>query len=282
MKGINHLVLTGHDLAALRMRWLDLGFTVSGPGQHPFGTGNAIIQLQGNYIELLSVTIPDAVTEHSPGTFSFSAFNRDYLSRHEGFSMLVLDTADAAADIRDWADSGLPSYAPFEFSRAAVMADGSPTRVGFSLAFTSNMAAPWLGLFACQHFNPDYYAQPAYQTHPNDAVSVDDVWISGGGAADLAGYFEKLTGGRSDKISDGHGVLHTPTGRIVLAEPDIFRVHFGNDPPHLDDGPHLAALTIACRSLSYLTDKGLKTVGERLVLGPDQAFDTFVGFSQAR
>ena len=81
MKGINHLVLAGHDLDALRSKYEGLGFTVTPRGQHPFGTGNSIIQLHGTYLELLSVTVPQDVPEHSPGHFSFAAFNRDLIRR---------------------------------------------------------------------------------------------------------------------------------------------------------------------------------------------------------
>jgi hypothetical protein len=83
MRGINHLVLTGHDLEALRRAYQNLGFTVTPKGQHPFGTENSIIQLHGTYLELLSVTTPQDVPGHQTGYFSFAAFNRDYLSRHE-------------------------------------------------------------------------------------------------------------------------------------------------------------------------------------------------------
>src|SRR5450756_505168 len=97
MKGINHLVLASLDLEALRSAYQALGFAVKARGGLPFGISNSVVQLQGSYLELLSVT--GDVPEHSPGHFSFGAFNRDYLARHEGFSMLVLDTPDARADI---------------------------------------------------------------------------------------------------------------------------------------------------------------------------------------
>jgi hypothetical protein len=157
MKGINHLVLAGNDLEALRSKYQVLGFTVTPRGQHPFGTGNSVIQLRGTYLELLSVTVPQDVPEHQAGHFSFAAFNRDYLARHEGFSMMVLDTQDARADIQSWRSAGLQTYEPYDFSRIAKMPDGSEVTVGFSLAFVNHPAAPWLGLFACQHSMPEYY-----------------------------------------------------------------------------------------------------------------------------
>jgi len=56
MKGINHLVLASHDLEALRSAYQALGFAVKQRGGLPFGISNSVVQLQGNYLELLSVT----------------------------------------------------------------------------------------------------------------------------------------------------------------------------------------------------------------------------------
>jgi hypothetical protein len=278
VKGINHLVLAGHDLDALRAAYQALGFTVSAREQHPFGTGNAIIQLHGNYLELLSVTIPQDVTEHSAATFSFAAFNRDYLARHEGFAMMVLDTPDAAADIAAWRNAGLRTYAPFEFSRMAKMANGDDIRVGFSLAFVTHPAAPWFGFFACQHYMPEYYAQPQYQKHANTATTVQDVWIAGEEAQDLSDYVGIVTGSVGVK-DNGRTLFRTPTGTIVLADPQTFEAAFGVPPPHLEDGPHLAGLTIDCRTLGSLTEQGLASVGSRLVLPPARGFGVAIGFT---
>ena len=156
MKGINHLVLPAQDLEALRCAYQALGFTVKPRGGLPFGISNSVVQLQGNYLELLSVT--GDVPAHSPGHFSFGAFNRDYLARHEGFSMLVLDTPDARADIASWREAGLNVYEPFDFSRMAAWADGERVKLSFSLAFASHPAAPWLGLLACQYNLPEFFA----------------------------------------------------------------------------------------------------------------------------
>ena len=281
MRGINHLVIAARDLDALRNVWEGLGFTLAPRGQHPFGTGNTVIQLHGNYIELLAVTQPEDVPEHGPDRFSFAAFNRDYLERHDGFSMLVLGSEDARADIDAWRAAGLKTYDGFEFSRPARMADGQEVTVGFSLAFVSSPAAPWLGTFACQHFMPDYYAQPTFQTHANTATTVHDVWISGARAQGLARYFETLVGTQAMR-KPGRVDIPTASGTIVLADPGTFEASFGTPPPHPGDGPHLAGLTIDCRNLDAVRATGLTRVGERLVLLPDSAFGTAVAFRQGR
>lgn len=279
-RGMNHLVLAGRDLDAMCDLYAELGFTLTPRGQHPFGTGNAIIQLHGCYLELLAVTRPGDVVEHGPTSFSFSAFNRDYLARHEGFSMLVLDSNDAGADIEAWRAAGLQTYDPFEFSRSARLPTGWDVTVGFSLAFVSSPAAPWLGHFACQHFMPEYYAQPHFMQHQNTANAVADVWISGPGALDLTDYVTTTVGTYGVRDGPSRVVFHTPSGEVVLATPDAFEAAFGVPPPHPEDGPHLAGLTIACRSLDALATRDLKTVSQRLVMTPQKAFGTALAFTQ--
>jgi hypothetical protein len=278
MKGINHLVLCANDLDAIRRLYGDLGFTLCPAGQHPFGTGNTIIQLHGTYLELLAVTRPEDIIEHIPGEFSFSAFNRDYLNRHEGFSMMVLDTQDALADINNWKGAGLLTYKPFEFSRTARMPDGSDVTVGFSLAFVSNKAAPWLGLFACQHYRPEYYSQPMYQTHANGAHHLEDVWISGPGSLGLAPYLETVTGTFAIPRSNGRIDVPTRFGTIVLADPATFEEAFGMPPPHPEDGPHLSGLTIACNGPFQVPQALTKDVGKRRVVSSIDTHGTAIAF----
>lgn len=280
MKAINHLVLAGHDLDALRELYAGLGFTLCPRAQHPFGTGNTVIQLHGAYLELLSVTRPEQIIEHEPGHFSFAAFNRDYLARHEGFSMLVLGTENARADIKAWSAAGLTTYEPFDFSRKAAMPDGEEITIGFSLAQTSTAEAPWFGHFACQHLRPDYYAQPQYMQHANTARAVADVWIVADRAAQIALHVAAFVGGRGTPEA-GTITFATPSGKIVLCNPDSFAAAFGVAPPHFDDGPHLAGLTIACESLDHLRERGLDQVGNRLVLPPARAHGVALGFSRA-
>ena len=219
MKAINHLVLAGRDLQAMRSHYAGLGFTVTPRGQHPFGTGNSLIQLNGSYLELLAVTAPQDIPEHRAGNFSFAAFNRDYLKHHEGFSMLVLDTPDARADGKAWGAAGLQTYEPFDFSRTAKLADGQEIVVSFSLAFVSYPAAPSLGLFACQHHTPEYFAQPRYLQHANGATAVADVWIVGDTAPDLAGFMHIVTGAKAISEDPSVTTLQTRIGAIVLNAP---------------------------------------------------------------
>jgi hypothetical protein len=276
MKAINHLVLAGRDLEAMRSHYASLGFTVTPRGQHPFGTGNALVQLHGTYLELLAVTAPQDVPEHDGGKLSFAAFNRDYLARHQGFSMLVLDTTDARADVKAWRAAGLHAYEPFDFSRTAKLPDGQEITVGFSLAFVSHPAAPWLGLFACQHLRPDYFEQPRYLQHRSGATRVPEVWIVGDSAPELAGFMQTVSGAKLVTENSSRATLQTRTGAIVLAQPPAFERAFGLAAPHPGDGAHLAAFTVACQTLGELA--ALPRNGNRHVLAPAKDFGTAIGF----
>jgi hypothetical protein len=276
MKGINHLVLPGQDLEALRSIYQALGFTVKPRGELPYGISNSLVQLQGSYLELVSVT--GDVPEHSSKHFSFGAFNRDYLARHEGFSMLVFDATDARADIRSWHEAGLNVYEPFDFSKMSTMADGEQVKLSFSLAFVSHPAAPWLGLFACQHHQPEFYSQPQYLNHSNAASTVHEVWIVGEAAQELADFLSKVTGASSVRKGGDRTVLQTRTGTVVLARPHVFEATFGTPAPHPEDGPHLAGFTIGCRSLTQLAALDLPKRGGRYVVPPSKGFGTAISF----
>jgi len=278
---VNHLVLAAHDLAQIRRFYEELGFTLTPAGQHPFGTGNTIIQLPGAYLELLAVTQPGDVVEHSTSNFSFSAFNRDYLQRHEGFSMVVFNSADARSDLRRWQAAGLKTFEPFEFSRQAMMPDGSIVTVGFVLAQTSLPSAPWLGHFACQHFRPDYYEQPQFLTHANGARRIAEVWISGPRALDTAGHFQTITMMKPHEAAADRLVFSTRTADLVIASSQAFESAFGIPPPHPGDGPHLCGLTIACNRLDRLPANLVMQVGERKIVPPSTAFGTALAFTSA-
>lgn len=282
MSGINHLVLAGHDLEAMRRSYAALGFTLAPSGQHPFGTGNTVIQLHGSYLELLTVTRPQDVVEPRGNAFSFSAFNRDYLARHEGFSMLVLDSKDAPADRERWASAGMKVFDPFTFERAAVLPSGEEIVIGFALAQTAIAEAPWLGVFACQHFRPDYYAQPRFLHHANGARRLADVWVTGEGSSELVPFFESFAGAKASRAEGGRTTIPTDAGTIVIAEPAVFEAIFGEPPPHPEDGPHLGAFTVACAPEGLAALQGRKSVGDRIVVPSQEGFGTVIAFAADR
>ena len=97
-RGIDHIVHAVRDLDAAARASRRLGFTVGARNSHPWGTHNRIVQFSGCFINVDSVEEPDKISPRGLRLPSFGAFNRDFLARQEGLSMVVLEGRDADAD----------------------------------------------------------------------------------------------------------------------------------------------------------------------------------------
>jgi len=261
MKGIDHLVLCGRDHPAMREAYAALGFTLTPEARHPFGTGNSLIQLEGCFLELLSVFEPEKISEQEAGRFSFAAFNRDFLEAREGLSMLVLDSADARADAAAFRAAGLRAYEPFDFSRKARLPDGREATVGFSLAFATDPKLPNTAFFTCQQHAPEHFWKPQYQRHPNRALTVLEVSLVAKKPADHAAFLEGFSGFRAEPAKGGITV-RTARGNISCVTPERFAESFARAAPDLSDGPRFGGFTIGVRRMARLeeaiADSGLK------------------------
>ena len=167
--GIDHLVLPVRDLAVTAKGLQAMGFTTTPIAFHPWGTANVLVQLQGNFLEFLTVAEAGKIEDPAFGHFGFGAFNRDFLARQEGFSMLVFESRDAEADRRRYAERGLQGYPLFHFERQAKLPDGGSATVGFSLAFATDPRMPEAAFFSCQQHAPQFFWKPEYQNHDNGA-----------------------------------------------------------------------------------------------------------------
>ncbi len=176
-RAFDHLVLAIDDLAIASDFYERIGFTLTPSAQHPFGTGNRLAQLQGCFLEILGITAPDDIPAAVPGVFSFGAFNRDYLARGQGLSMIVLQTRDAEADRQDFKKNNLTTYDLFDFSRIARQPDGRDVTVGFTLAFVSVPELPEAMAFTCEQWRPDLFWKSEYQIHANSAQRINEVFL---------------------------------------------------------------------------------------------------------
>ena len=80
-RGIDHLVLAVRDLDAAARTYSALGFTLTPRAEHPWGTANRLVQLDGSFLEVLEVAHPERLVEHGPRSFSFGAYKREWLER---------------------------------------------------------------------------------------------------------------------------------------------------------------------------------------------------------
>lgn len=245
-RGIDHVVWAVRDLDRTAEHIERLGFTLTPRARHPWGTVNRLVQLDGAFLELLSIGEGAEPARAEPGIFSFGAFNRDFLETGEGGSMLALESSDPEADRTAFAAAGLPTYAPFSFERTARSADGTERKVAFDLTFTTDAAASNLGFFTSRHRYPENFWSSAYQAHANTARAVATVVFVMADPADHHVFFSAFTGRREMRASSLGIELATPRGQIQLLTPVAYRSLYGDRAADsLADLPSLAAVRIS-------------------------------------
>ena len=284
-RGIDHLVLCAHDLDALRAFYQRIGFTLTPKAMHPFGTANSLAQLDGFFLELLTVAAPDLIAEPAPGRFSFGAYNRDYLKDGEGCSMLVFEGQDARADAQEFAAAGLDTYEPFDFERKARLPDGTEVRVAFSLAFVTHADMPRTTYFTCQQHAPEYFWKPEYQSHPNTAREILTVTFVARNPKSYGDFFEKLQGQGSVAERDEGLEIATARGSVVVLSEQAWQGKYDGFPaPDLEAGPQIAAYTLGVADLGKAREivrganVAVREDDERIVVSPHDAFGVAIEF----
>ncbi|ODN71106.1 VOC family protein [Methylobrevis pamukkalensis] len=279
-RGIDHLVLPVRDLRATREFYRALGFTVTPVNWHPFGTMNSLVQFDGAFLELLSVADDSAISPGDDETFSFAAFNRDFLKHREGLSMLVLESAGTAADRADFAAAGLRTYAPFRFVRDARRPDGSTRTVAFSLTFTSSDAMPDAGFFTCEQHFPENFWTPEFQDHANGATGIAAVVMVAADPASVSPFLAAFAGAEA---VDARGGIAFDTGRgeLRISTPAAFCDVFGPDAlPEAPGTPRFAAIVLGGTDRSAMAERldaaqipfGRAPADGALVIAPSAAF----------
>lgn len=260
-RAIDHLVLCVDDLDAAISAYSRLGFTVTPRAVHPFGTGNALIQLDGMYLELLAVLDPDKIANSDLSQpFSFPIYNRDYLRHRQGMSMLALQSDDAEKDREKFIAGGASVPPVFHFERDAKTPDGDVVGVAFSLAYANHPLLRHAVTFVCQHRHPvqNFYF-PAYQAHPNGAQAIGKVIVDHWAAEAVKDFYTDIG---ADTLID---VLH---GDELVARYGI------DDHAFPTDG--FAGFELIVDEMSKISDAALAMgaikVGDSLVLPPSRFF----------
>ena len=286
--GLDHIVHAVRDLEAAAEFYRRAGFTVGARNRHAWGTHNRIVQLNNRYIEILEVAEPEKIVPHGVRSFSFGAFNRDFLASRDGLSMLILNSGNAIEDARAFDAAGIGSFKVFDFAREGAKPDGTPVKLGFSLAFASDPASPNLGFAVCQHHFPENFWDPAFQTHANGAKAVPGVAMVADNPSDHH-IFLKAFCGMSDLHSSSIGVkARTENGDIEIMEKIAFRDRFGVSPELDGEGMTLNALRFEVADIAQAEaphrQSGIASqrhVG-RLVIPPDVAHGATLIFETAK
>ncbi|SNY93672.1 Glyoxalase-like domain-containing protein [Cohaesibacter sp. ES.047] len=246
MRGVDHIVLAVQDLDAARDFYSSLGFTITPTAYHPFGTKNALIQFNGSFLELLAVDDEGKIPAPDAGKFSFGGFNRDFLKKREGASMLVLRSRDVAADLDDFAALGLQTYPQFDFEREATLPDGSRAKLRFSNGYLSHRLMAHTGFFVCDHrHDPAFFWHNAYQTHKNGASGLASVLFAAANPSDHHEFLGGFCGQRVMRSTSAGVEMDTVDEQLEILTPAALSAFYGIDlPSDMPDEGGIAALSI--------------------------------------
>lgn len=276
--GLDHIVHAVRDLDAAAEMYRRAGFTVGARNRHPWGTHNRIVQLKNCYIEILEVAEPEKIPPHGERSFSFGAFNRDFLGFREGFSMLILNSSNAVEDARSFEAAGIGGFEVFDFAREGAKPDGTPVKLAFSLVFAHDKASPGVRFAVCQHHFPENFWDPAFQIHASGVGAVPGVAMVADNPADHHVFLKAFTG-VSDLHSSSLGVrAATVNGDIEIMEPVAFCDEFGVSLAVDAEGMTLNGLRFEVADMAQVEalhrQNGIASrrhVG-RLIVPPDVAF----------
>jgi hypothetical protein len=283
-RGLDHIVHAVRDLDAAGATYERLGFTVGARNVHPWGTHNRIVQLPGFFIELLAVVEPERFPATNPRGLAFGPFNHDFLERGEGLSMLVLESTGAEADAEAFRQAGIGDFDVFRFEREGRNPSGAAVTVGFSLAFARDPQPAQAGFFTCRQHNPENFWNPAFQAHRNGATGIAGAVLVADNPTDHHIFLAAFVGERDLEATSTGITVHTPRGDIQVMDPAAYRIHFGIEPPPVDEGLRIAALRLAVGDLSVtkamLAEADLRVSPHmgRLVVAPASAHGAAIVF----
>jgi hypothetical protein len=242
-RGLDHIVHAVRDLDAAAEAYRQHGFTVGARNHHPWGTHNHLVQFPGFFIEILAVAEPEKLDDDG-FSIMFGSYHQSFLERHEGFSMLLLESSDAGADERAFVRARIAASSAMRFEREGTRPDGSQVKVAFSLAFARDAKSPELGLAVCQQHYPENFWNPDFQHHANGANGVLGVVMVATDPADHAGVIEAFAGAPAIRFTASEIAIETPRGEIAIMTPTAFQDRFSVAAPELSAGARLAALRL--------------------------------------
>ena len=246
-RGLDHIVHAVRDLDAAAELYRRLGFTVGARNRHPWGTHNYIVQCPGSFIELLTVAEPDKLGNDAISNL-FGRYNQNYLRGGEGLSLLVLESKDASADVSDFRRAGISISEVVRFEREAKRPDGTPLKVGFSLAFAEDKAARDIRFMTCQQHYPENFWNPAFQNHANSVKAVRAVVMIADDPEQHRRFASAYSGSNDFYAEPGEVSAITPRGALSIVTPQRFATTFGGPTPA--SGNYLQAIRFAVANIA--------------------------------
>lgn len=281
IRSIDHAVIAAHDLEALASFWQRLGFQVSAQNLHPWGTRNHVIQFADHFIELIGAG--DAAKVQPRPLFAEALLA--YLIERQGMAMLALTSADAAADVNEFAAAKIAAGPVFSFTRRGADPHKASNQLGFDLAFAQSALLRQATIFTCHHRHPENFWTPSTQSHANGVVAIRKVMMVARDPADHAEFLRAVTG-QPEMLATSFGLeLKLGNAALEMLSAPAWRFATGLAQAPQDDG--FAGLRLAVAEMPMLAQRlaaehiPATFHQNRLVVAPQAAFGLALVFEAA-
>ena len=284
---IDHLVLPVSTLEVARHRLSALGFVVAADARHPFGTENACVFFaDGTYLEPLAIASRESCMAAVAGRNMFIARDQAFRFRvgQDGFSALVLKSADAAADDGQFHGEAVSGGPMLSFSRPVRSAAGVESTASFHLAFAADLRAPDFFFFSCERVNAAAF--PPAPPHLNGVTGLKSVILSEQYPSDFQYLLETVLRQRDVRAhSFGLDIACANATLSVLTAQGI-KAHYGVDSGRHGRGLYGEGLVFLVSSLEAtekcLVDSAIPFIRQahRIIVLPEAGQGAFFAFEE--
>jgi len=272
---LDHLVLPVVDLETARSRYEAMGFTVAPRGEHPFGTENACVFFPGGtFLEPLAVASRETCEAEARAGNAFVARDQAYRFRRgqDGFSAVVMGTADADADDAAFRAAGLSAGAMLTFSRAFRTPAGEEGEAAFKLAFAADLRAPDAFFFTCERVGVPAVDRATLERHANGVTGIREIVAVEDNPSDFQYLVQEIAGTR-DVGAHSFGIsVKAGDAALSVTTPAGLEAFFGAKADGRERGLRLMAVVFSVVDLAalkaHLARNGIahRTTGHRLVV----------------
>jgi catechol 2,3-dioxygenase-like lactoylglutathione lyase family enzyme len=212
--GLDHVVILCRDLDATARTYARLGFTLAPLMYHPFGTANRMLMFRQNFVELVGIARPEALS--GPG-----ALIAERLSTHgPGAYGLALVAQDIELDVTELRARRLEVGPIGRGGRTVPLPDGTNGEARFS---TATIGIPtgldWLLLFLAQQHVPEVVWVPAWQRHDNGALAIRGLTMCVPEPARVAPFLSALFGEAAVRRDGAKLIVRMPLGVLDVIAP---------------------------------------------------------------
>ena len=261
--GIDHPLIAVEDLESVRERLCSIGFAMTPPGLHPWGTGTSLAVFAGCLLEIVSVRDARRLDDKAVPGFGFGRHVQRYLTAREGVALTALHSVDPEREAARARAAGFEVSGRIEFGRDVVLPDGTPDRTRTTLVPLPDREHERLSFFLCCQHRRDLVEVPAWMAHANAVVGIGGITVLADAASHeriarrLGGLF-----GRPESAERGFD-LRTANGTISVRTGAAIESEFGPLPESLGDerSPSVVAMTFRSADMRR-TAEALAASGE--------------------